>query len=170
MRGRVWNLHERQLSGIEVAQVRAAVGTIATPGNQVWPGDRWPALRLDTGLVVGAVGGHGPIRYSVEAIGPDEIVFRFDPGMGVTGVHRFDIIDAHGATSVRHTIIATMHGSMRVLWPLVIEPLHDALIEDAFDGLEAVLADVPVRRKTFSAGIRVRRWSIRLLGRVGRSR
>ena len=41
--------------------------------------------------------------------------------------------EIHNVHERRVPLPAAAAGAMRVLWPLVWQPLHDALIEDAFD-------------------------------------
>jgi hypothetical protein len=172
----IMNVHERRLGpAIDPEAVRAVVRRVALPDGGFWPSDRWPPMRLDRGMVPGAAGGHGSIRYSVEAVEPDTVTFRFDRAIGVDGVHRFEIDRRGDGIVVRHTIDARAHGAMAVLWPTVIEPLHDALIEDALDGLEATLAGVPIVRVEHDPVVRRR---LRLLAwmqaldrdRAGRAR
>jgi len=56
--------------------------SLGSARDAVWPGGRWPVLTLDRPLQVGAVGGHGPIR------------FRFLSPEGFVGTHGFDVEDA----------------------------------------------------------------------------
>ena len=151
------NVHERRLSHAEPAAVRAALDRLADPAAGVWPSDRWPPLRLDRGLVAGSSGGHGPIRYSVADVRPDGMTFRFDPAMGVDGVHRFDVVRDGDDAVLRHTIDAGLRGPMRALWPTLIEPLHDALIEDALDGVVASTAGGRVERAALPVTVERRR-------------
>lgn len=126
---KVTNVHERVLS----FDPGPLLDRLAAPADPLWPGFRWPPLRLDRGLEVGARGGHGPIRYHVDGYRPGKQVrFRFDRPHGLDGVHRFEA----GPGRLRHVLEADVRGSMIWLWPLVVRPLHDALIEDAFDRAE----------------------------------
>ena len=68
-------------------------------------------MRFDRPLAMGAVGGHGPVRYRVEAYTPGQrIVFRFDPDRGLTrgfqGVHFFEVEDHGQASVLKHVIDA----------------------------------------------------------------
>lgn len=159
------NVHERRLGSTNPAALRAALDRVTDPRAGVWPADRWPPLQLDRGLVPGSHGGHGPIRYSVEDVRPEGVTFRFDPAMGIDGVHRFEVERDGDQAVIRHTIDATLRGPMRAAWPTLIEPLHDALIEDAFDGLQATAAGGSVRRVALAASVERRR---RLLARIER--
>ena len=147
------NSHERTVRG-SVDEVWALVETLGGEADRLWPGDRWPPMVLDQGVKAGSAGGHGFVRYSVDDVNRDgrtrSVTFRFAPGLGLVGTHRFDVepIDGDAAhVRIRHVIDGRTEGKMRLLWPLAIEPLHDALLEDAFDGAEAALAGRRVERR-----------------------
>lgn len=136
---RVLNIHERQ---IRVAPELAGevLDSLATPEDKLWPCERWPSMRLDSPLGVGARGGHGPVRYSVQDYAPGrKAVFRFSPeGLtkGLEGCHWFEIIPDRESVVLRHVIDAECGFSVWLKWALVIRPLHDALLEDALDKAE----------------------------------
>jgi len=74
---RVLNIHERALDAT-AEKVGLLIDGLGSANDLLWPVDRWPAMRLDRPLGVGAVGGHGPIRYCVESYSPGRSVqFRF---------------------------------------------------------------------------------------------
>lgn len=126
------NVHQRTLS-CAPEEAGALIDSLASPDDRLWPVDRWPAMRFDRGLVPGARGGHGPIRYEVAAhIAGREARFTFT-GSGLTGQHWLEL-DCTGTRPVlRHVIQARVHGRLVVLWALAIRWLHDALVEDALD-------------------------------------
>lgn len=100
---------------------------------ELWPTPPWPPLRLSDGLNPGSTGGHGPIRYTVEAHEPGRrLRFRFEPATGARGWHEFRVEDGR----ITHEIQARTFGRMLVLWPLAIRWLHEALIHDLFDRIE----------------------------------
>jgi hypothetical protein len=113
---------------------------------------------------VGARGGHGLVRYHVEAYQPGRsVTFRFDPGLGLDGMHRFDLLDpAPGGEGpgLRHTMEGSVSGVMILGWPLAVRWLHDALLEELFDTaeIELGLRSGPVDRPG---------WWTRFLLRVG---
>ncbi len=128
------------------------IDRLAGPEDHLWPRDRWPAVKLDTPLSVGARGGHGPIRYEVVRYEPGRAVaFRFVHPTGLVGEHRFEY---DGAT-LRHVLEGGTTGSMRVGWPLAFRWLHDALAEDALDRAEGR----PPRR--LGLWVRILRWAAR---------
>jgi hypothetical protein len=148
------NVHSRQYFGSD-GRLGELIDALGSGSDRLWPSDRWPALRLDRSLAVGASGGHGPIRYWVESYTPGvNVVFRFDPRIGLVGTHRLEVTSDDRLT---HTIEAAAHGWMRLLWPTLVRPMHDALLEDALDNVDAVLdASQPVRRH-MSARVRMAR-------------
>jgi hypothetical protein len=97
----VLNIHTRDLH-----TSRNAVGALFDPleSNQdlFWPHDRWTVMRLDRPLQIGAMGGHGPIRYRVERYEPGRaVLFCFSGMRGFYGTHGFEIKDsASGAVLV----------------------------------------------------------------------
>lgn len=135
------NLHERALPGTTPAAAGALLDTLsAGSADALWPAARWPALRLDRGLAEGSRGGHGPIRYHVTDYEPGRrACFRFEQRI-FGGHHWFEVTTVEGETVLRHVLAGRPTGRMRLLWPLTIRWLHDALIEDGLDRAEAALA------------------------------
>ena len=124
---RVLNVHERLLAA-SPSDTGALIDSLASEDDRLWPGDAWPRMHFDRPLGVGARGGHGPIRYVVEAYEPGKRVrFRFTGPAGFDGWHGFE---AEGST-LRHVLDMRASGRAALSWPLVYRPLHDALIEDA---------------------------------------
>ena len=68
----ILNIHERELKAPAV-QVGALIDTLASAGDRLWPRHSWPHMQFDRPLGVGADGGHGPIRYRVEAMIPADM-------------------------------------------------------------------------------------------------
>ena len=95
-------------------------------------------MKFKDGLKVGAKGGHGPIRYTIEIFHPGEIIqFRFDKPQGFNGVHRFEIIELDSQnTFLKHSIDMKTNLRATLIWYITIKWLHDALIEDLLDRVE----------------------------------
>jgi len=53
----VVNVHERVIPG-SVDAVGRMIDTLGSAGDVVWPSERWPPLKLDRPLQVGAAGGN----------------------------------------------------------------------------------------------------------------
>jgi hypothetical protein len=157
----VLNVHEREFP-LPLATVGALIDSLASRDDRLWPLGKWPPMRFDRPLAVGASGGHGPVRYSVEQYHPGHsILFRFSAPRGFNGTHRFEVEQRQGATILRHVIEMQATGPALLSWPLAIRSLHNAAIEDCFD------------RASLSLGIPLEhpaRWSfyVRLLRAVMR--
>ena len=157
----VRNMHERVIPAPAAAVGRLLDG-LASDDDRLWPADRWPPIRFDRGLVVGARGGHGPIRYEVADRVPGErVVFRFTKLL--QGTHRFEVWGSSGGTLLRHVVEGRPRGSMRIVWPLALRHLHDACVEDALDRAEAAARGEAYRPRPLSRRVRVLR---RLAARV----
>ncbi|WP_153504608.1 SRPBCC family protein [Cumulibacter manganitolerans] len=131
----ITNTHTRRLP-VQAPLARRVLDALGTAEDPVWPADRWPALRLDRGPVVGSAGGHGRIGYVVESACERQIVFRFTDPKGMQGEHRFVVHPDGLACVVRHTLEARTSRRLRIAWVLVVRPLHNALIEELLDNLE----------------------------------
>jgi hypothetical protein len=154
----VHSLHRRHY-GAPPEHLGALLDTLAGSNDQLWPRDRWPALRLDRGLHVGSRGGHGPIRYTVGAYTPARHVrFDFTAPRGFDGWHAFDVETRRDGSELRHTIEMRVHGVARLTWPVVFRPLHDALLEDLLDRAALVLTETP--------RLVARSWWVRVMRRV----
>ena len=134
---KVINIHKRIIHQ-DLPQVAALVNTLASKDDKVWPYEKWPRMKLDKGLQVDSKGGHGPIRYFINAYKAGEMIqFQFTAPKGFYGVHRFEMKSmTEGKTEIKHTIDLNAKGLAIIKWSLIIRWLHDALIEDAFDKIE----------------------------------
>jgi hypothetical protein len=129
----VCNVHQREFP-LSLAAVGSLIDSLASKEDRLWPKGKWPPMRFDRPLAVGAVGGHGPIRYSVQEYRPGHsILFRFSAPRGFHGTHRFEVDDRQGATVLRHVIEMRATGPALLSWPLFFRPLHDACLEDCMD-------------------------------------
>jgi hypothetical protein len=153
----VRNVHRRTTGSPE--ELDTLLGALASDTDELWPGDRWPRMRLDGLLALGAQGGHGPIRYRVESCQRSHSVrFRFERPRGCDGVHEFTVVvDGEALAQLVHVLEARMSGLALLSWPLVFRPLHDALIEDALDNAERHVTGQlqrPARWSTYVRGLR----------------
>jgi hypothetical protein len=161
----VRNVHQRSF-GVPPRQIAILLDGLASEEDRLWPSSRWPRMRLDRPLQVGAAGGHGPIRYEVETYEPGRIVrFRLRAPRGFDGFHAFEVV-AIGAerTTLRHVLEMTARGPALLTWPIVFHPLHDALVEDCLDGAARAVGEAPASRP-WSLWVRVLRRAFRLLAR-----
>jgi hypothetical protein len=152
------NVHQRLLHATpeRVSELLAGLGS---PGDRLWPRNGWPPMRLDGPVAPGAAGGHGPIRYRVEAWEPGRLVrFRFQRMRNVDGWHAFEILDATAQHCVlEHRMEATITGLMALKWFFFIRPLHDACLEDMLSQAQASLGDAP-RAVPRPAAVRLLLW------------
>ncbi len=154
----IYNVHERRIAA-PVEEVGALLADMGSPADRLWPADRWPPLELDAPVGPGARGGHAVIRYTVTEYLPGRrLEFTFDPPTGLVGTHSFEVEEhPDGGSVLRHVLEAQPHGAMRLLVPLAVRRLHDALIEDALDRAERVLGVGPAVPARWSPSVRVLR-------------
>jgi hypothetical protein len=132
---KIFNRHEIEIAAAP-EEIGELIDTLATANDLLWPRFRWPRMRLNKPLSIGARGGHGPIGYWIEEYEPGgRILFRFENtqwiSRGLEGYHTLFMERGEHATKLVHEIVGTIRGRALLLWPLAIRPLHDALIEDA---------------------------------------
>jgi hypothetical protein len=164
------NVHERVLAASS-DDVSDLIAGLASPSDRLWPRDRWPALRLNEPIGAGASGGHGPIRYFVEAYDPNAgITFRFTGPDGINGTHNFNFEElSPGRVRLRHTMSIRLSGLARLSWPLFFRWLHDALLEDLLDRAEIATGNAELVPRHWPLRVRaLRRMSAYLVrGRTG---
>ena len=155
---KIINVHQRLLQA-PPERAGALIDTLASPQDLLWPRTHWPRMVLDAPLGVGAAGGHGPIRYVVEAYAPGlQVRFRFTSPRGFDGWHALEVLDAtHVHCVLEHRIEMNITGTALLTWPLVFGPLHDALVEDALANAQRALGLVP-HAPPWSAHVRFLRW------------
>jgi hypothetical protein len=156
----VLNVHERELAASR-QQIGALIDSLSSTDDALWPRQCWPRMALDQPLGVGAAGGHGPVRYVVEAYEPGQSIrFRFTGPRGFDGHHGLEIVQPAAQRCVlRHTIEMSIHGAAVITWPLVFRPMHDALLEDALAVAQASLGQTPVVRP-WSLWVKALRWLV----------
>jgi hypothetical protein len=155
---KVLNTHERELNA-DYEQVSKLIDSLSSEDDLLWPGQCWPRMKFDHPIGVGAKGGHGPIGYVVEAYNPGQsISFCFTKPKGFNGFHKFDVVKrSKKPLLLRHTIEMELKGTALLTWPLVIRPLHDALLEDALSTAQVSLGMAP-RMRPWSLWVKIIRW------------
>lgn len=165
---KVSNVHERWLPAAPET-VWVLLDGLGGAQDRLWPHETWPAMVLDRPLACGARGGHGPVRYAVEAYDHGRrVTFRFsDQGLlaGIDGLHFFEVEERDDGCVLRHVIDANARGLLVWRWHLVVRPLHDALIEEALDKAEAAITGLPRRFRRHSPRVAFLR---RLAARMSR--
>ena len=156
----VLNVHKRELIA-DSEQVGALLDSLSSSADALWPWHSWPRMEFDRPLVVGAAGGHGPVRYFVEEYQPGQsITFRFVGPKGFDGFHSFQISSlTKQSVELKHTIQMTARGQAILSWPIIFRPLHDALLEDCLAQAEASLGQPPLM-KLWSPWVKFLRWVV----------
>lgn len=152
------NVHERTICR-SIQRVGELLDSLSTEKDRLWPSESWPPMRLDRPLREGAKGGHGPIRYQVIQFEPGRRVrFKFTGPPGFEGFHEFILISrSQEETTIRHEIHMNAKGQSLFTWPVIFRPLHDALIEDAFNKAERQLG-LPAGDSDWSVWVRILRF------------
>ncbi len=159
---RVHNVHERVLDA-PAAAVAPLLDGVGGPHDVLWPSPEWPPMWLAGPPVIGMAGGHGLLRYRVSAYAPgSRIVFTLEPGQGLSGWHGFEVVPlGPERTLLRHVVDGRAHGRMRVVWPCVLRPVHDGIVEQILDRAEIALGVGPARATRLSTIARLARWTSR---------
>jgi hypothetical protein len=142
------NIHQRTLS-LSLDDAKKLIDHLASEQDILWPHQKWPAMKFDSGLKIGAQGGHGPIRYNIVEYNPGNFIrFQFTAPSGFNGYHAFKLkqLDASNV-HLSHEIKMEIAGPALITWPFIFRPLHDALMEDAMTRAEqfAKMTTRPIR-------------------------
>ena len=161
----VLNTHERRLA-ISSETAGRILDSASSSDDRLWPHELWPPMVLDRGLAPGSRGGHAMVRYEVaEHVPGKRLEFQFRPMQRLStfcGRHYFEVLPRGGQTTLRHTIDVDTDFATWVQWKLVVEHLHDALIEDAFDKVERNAGVPAPHRSRWTLRVRFLRWLVAL--------
>lgn len=147
----VYNVHERELP-VSAAEAGLLIDGLSGGGDRLWPRRDWPPMQLDGPLAPGAVGGHGPVRYTVAAYVPGQWVrFAFNGPRGFDGFHEYTVQPlGPDRTLLRHTLAMRARGRARLTWPLAYRHFHDAVLEDSLDRAEQACSGTVARPARWS--------------------
>lgn len=162
MSRQTFNIHRRTISA-PASAVGALIDTLASDDDRLWPWRAWPRMSFDRGLVVGGIGGHGPVGYRVTGHEPGRsVTFEFlGRPAGVHGTHGFVVVGDHERCVLWHLTDARLSGPGLLTWPLLWEPLHNALIEDALARADRACTGAAAR-PAWSRWVRALRYAITL--------
>lgn len=142
------NIHRRVMDG-SLDEATALLAQVGTADDTIWPTRRWPAMLLDNGLAVDSLGGHGSVRYRVAEVESHRVRFVFTSDGPFDGEHTFVLAQPQtGQVAWLHhlDISSSLPG-----WALdLVVKLHDALLEDLFDNVQAQLSGKPWRPRPFT--------------------
>lgn len=155
---KIENRHTRNLNKPK-REAECLINSLASDHDLLWPHETWSPMRLDRGLSVGAAGGHGPIQYEVVEFCPGEkVTFRFTGPSIFRGHHGFELHEmSNSTTEISHTILMDIPVYAMMYWRFIIRPMHDALIEDAFDKAQRNIGS-NFKPQTCSPWVRILRW------------
>jgi len=160
------NIHRRifKSSGPDIGKI---LTTLSSKEDKLWPKDKWPPIKFDKPLGKGAKGGHGPIRYCIEEYKPGiSIIFRFTGPKGFDGTHGFYIMNVDADhVKFEHRVNMKTKGIASISWPLIYEPLHDALMEDAMENVEVFVKQKDDYTKKYSIWVKFLRWALKKRGK-----
>lgn len=161
---KIFNKHDRMIHAAQDA-VGRVIDTLSGPEDALWPNEKWPPMVLDSALNVGSAGGHGPVRYRVSEYVPGRrAVFQFDnAGLlgGVDGLHYFEVIPRRRHVIIRHVLEGDCDLGMWLKFTFFVEPMHNTVIEDAFDKVESRFSGTAVKRSQGGLRVQFLRWMIR---------
>ena len=134
---KVVNIHKRCILQPK-EKISEILDSLSTRNDQLWPKEKWPPMVFKKGLIEGAIGGHGPVKYSIQKYIPGNLIeFKFLKPDGFIGIHKFEIMEiADEQTEIKHTINMVLSGKGILSWYIAIKWLHDALLEDCLDKVE----------------------------------
>lgn len=154
---KIFNRHDRIIPA-EKDALGSILDSLSGPEDALWPREMWPPMVLDHGLKIGAAGGHGPVRYRVsDYITGRRAVFQFDRAgllAGMDGRHYFEIVPRRGHVIIRHDLEGDCDLGMWLKWTFFVRPLHNTVIEDAFDKVESRFSGTAVKRSQWGPYIR----------------
>ena len=160
---KIFNRHDRIIPAEQDA-VGAVLDSLAGPEDALWPREVWPPMVLDSGLTVGAAGGHGPVKYRVAEYVPGR---RAAFQGGVDGRHYFEVVPREGHVIIRHDLEGDCDLGMWLKWTFLVKPLHNNLIEDGFNKVESRFRGTAVKPPHWGPYVRFLRWMIRRAARKG---
>lgn len=157
---KIENVHS-SVYPVSTSELGWVLDTLSSNNDLIWPTELWPAMKFKNGLVIGSSGGHSPIRYSVEKYIPEKlVVFRFLSPSGFEGTHSFEV-ESRGdkEAQLTHRIAMNAVGTAKFSWPVIIRPLHDALLEDCLAKVSVSLGLEP-KKLEWSNWVKFLRWSM----------
>jgi hypothetical protein len=150
------NIHERLLP-CHVNSAAFLIDDFAKKEASLWPSTLWPREVFDRPLQVGALGSHGGTQYVVDSYAPGrQVTFKFITPKAYLGFHRFELVESDDAnTLIRHTVEFEAKRIPSLIWRHLIQWVHDALIEDAFDCAQHAIGSTPKQPRQWPKRVHV---------------
>jgi Protein of unknown function (DUF3995) len=158
----VRHIHTRDLP-VAAGDVGALIDGLGGAADRLWPHERWPTtpLELDGPLAEGMTSRQGifkltQIRQRVEEYVPGRrVVFRFAPGLGLSGTHRLEV-EPLGERRSRlvHSLDCDVEAKLLPVYPMLIRQ-HDALVEDVLDRAELAVTGRVANPARWPASVRI---------------
>ncbi|WP_171172169.1 DUF2867 domain-containing protein [Streptomyces sp. I05A-00742] len=140
----VHTTHERVVEA-SAATVGALIERLSADDDPLFPTPAWPPMRFDRPLGPGADGGHGPVR---------RVAFAFTPPSN--GGHELTVRPLpDGRCLVRHTLHQRRNTAERLMWNLVIRPLHDTVVAELLDNLQLAATGAPPEPTRWTPRVRL---------------
>jgi hypothetical protein len=137
------NTHERLLP-CPIKSAAFLIDDFAKKSASLWPSQLWPREPFDRSLQRGAIGSHGGIQYVVDSYDPGrQVKFTFIEPKGYLGYHQFCLVENGDNTLIRHRVEFKTSLISFLTWRYIIQWVHDALIEDAFDSAQDAIGSPP---------------------------
>lgn len=159
---KIKSIHTRELP-VSPEEVGALLDCLGSPGDRLWPTDRWPTtpLEIDGPLAVGAQSRQGVLRLTqirqvVDGYVPGRrIAFRFAPGLGIVGTHSLDVepLGEHRCR-LTHILDGRVEPKVIPVYPILIRQ-HDALAEDLLDRAELATTGAIARPARWPTSVRI---------------
>lgn len=136
----IHNIHERILH-CAAEKAKILIDSFANKDAPLWPTKQWPRDHFDSPLQLGTIGGHGGTKYFLkEYITGKYLHFEFTYPKNYMGNHTFTLTHLDPNTCLlQHSVTLKLKRLDTLWWYIVIEPVHNALIENAFDNAEKFL-------------------------------
>jgi hypothetical protein len=141
----VKNVHQRHFRANSADLGRWITRLWSGTQDDCFPYDYIPTWRKTDGvrdparLIAGHTKlGHGPFSFNFQQWDGSQWRVTFER-RGMAGWHGFDLIPESDGIRLVHTIELRLRGAPRLIWPVLIEPVHDWAVEAIFDRIEEAL-------------------------------
>jgi hypothetical protein len=150
----VKNIHQRHFEANSADLGRWITRLWSGTEDDCFPRDYIPTWRKTDGirdadqLIAGRTSlGHGPFSFTFQQWDGKQWRVTVER-RGMAGWHGFDLIPESNGTRLVHTIELRLQGAPRLIWPVLVEPVHNWAVEAIFDRIEEALKTGVAPRST----------------------